>query len=684
MAPGVSRIGGPDRLINPAPRRLRHMEDIGFEVQNLYQELIELLATDERLVAEGQLMKNKVVELALNLDPKLIKLLLSRDSIRQHFFLNSEGVMVFDKIKFQRFVGNKEFLPDSYTAFKNKIGLTVGGDYLNTLQSVVLSWPYKDCVLEGGQERAEARRNEKFWNETLAPDQIDRLLSPKVLTAFKRYNQEGEHRVAEVSLKDNLVIRGNNLLALHTLHSVYAGKVKLIYIDPPYNTGSDDFNYNDGFNQSTWLTFMRNRLQQARNLLSDDGLLVIQIDDNQLAELKILGSEIFGCSPSGRPNFVQYIEVRANVGAANEYQNPFMPKNCEYLLIFAKNYDKRRYKPTWIKSGVDTSYSQIVLNIDEHDFDKWKVSSVKKEFERETGTPADPAAEEYYGYVSRNAHRIFQGIGPKGAGAGLVRAMQESRDSSSGWGVYRRESAEDIYTYKGRMVRFYSKNLQVDESGRQVIARELGSLWTDILWNGIAGEGGVQLKNGKKPERLLKRVIEMSTEPGEIVLDFCLGSGTTAAVAHKLGRQYIGVEQLDYEANDSVVRLQNVIAGDPTGISELVNWQGGGEFVYCELRKANALFTDRILSATASRELLELWQTMQERAFVSYQADVAAFNASEEEFKSLSFEDQKRLLVEILDKNLLYVPLSEIEDDTYAVSAEEKALNRQFFGLATV
>ena len=264
-------------------------------MQNLLNELTLLLEQDNRLVAEGKLLKNKVVELALALDPGLIKQLLKHDAIRKHFFVEVEEVLVFDKIKFQRFVSNKQFLPDSYTAFKNKIGLTASGEYLTESKEVVLSWPYKDCVLEGGQDKENAKRDEVFWNETLAPDQIDRLLSPKVLTSFKRYDKDGAHPVAELSLNDSLIIKGNNLLTLHTLKKTYAGKVKLIYIDPPYNPESkaNTFCYNNTFNRSTWLTFIQNRLAVAQNLMHKDGVLIVAIDENEQAHLGVLLKDMF-------------------------------------------------------------------------------------------------------------------------------------------------------------------------------------------------------------------------------------------------------------------------------------------------------------------------------------------------------------------------------------------------------
>ena len=233
-------------------------------MQNLFQQLIELLSCDDRLVSEGKLTKNKVVELALSLDPLLLKHLLKSESLKKHFFCEVDGVLIFDKIKFQKFVSNKTFLPDSFTAFKNKIGLLADDEYLIDTNDVVLAWPYKDCVLEGSQDNEDAKRKEIFWNEVLAPDQIDRLLAPKALTSFKHFGG-GKHKgVVDFGCEENLIIKGNNLLALHSLKQKYSEKVNLIYIDPPYNTGIDSFRYNDSFSHSTWLTFMKNRLEAAK------------------------------------------------------------------------------------------------------------------------------------------------------------------------------------------------------------------------------------------------------------------------------------------------------------------------------------------------------------------------------------------------------------------------------------
>ena len=190
--------------------------------------LTELLKKDKRLIADGNLAKNKIIELALQLDKDLLKILLSSPEIKQIFFQEIEGILIFDKIKFQSFISNKQFLPDSFTKYKNKIGLTANGQYLTDSQEVVLAWPYKDCILEGGQTKEDAKRHEIFWNETLAPDETDRLLAPKVFTNFQKYDKGEQVSMDSISLNDNLIIKGNNLLSLYSLKEKYQGKIKLI------------------------------------------------------------------------------------------------------------------------------------------------------------------------------------------------------------------------------------------------------------------------------------------------------------------------------------------------------------------------------------------------------------------------------------------------------------------------
>ena len=218
-----------------------------------------------------------------------------RQETKKRFFADVEGVLVFDKVGFGWVINNRQFLPDSYTRYKNKIGLVNSRDeYISTSKDVVLVFPYKDCVLEGGQTKEDQKRDEIFYNETLAPDEVDRLLYPKVFMNAKRYTADGVESITEFKDTDNLIIKGNNLLAIASLLKRYEGQVNLIYIDPPYNTGNDSFKYNDSFNHSTWLTFMKNRLEIAKKLLANNGSIYVQIDNNELHYLKVLMDEIFG------------------------------------------------------------------------------------------------------------------------------------------------------------------------------------------------------------------------------------------------------------------------------------------------------------------------------------------------------------------------------------------------------
>ena len=663
---------------------------------------------------QGDLMLNKIHHLVDKIDENLIGLLLENQELREKFFLKIKAVYIFKASDFKFFLDENK-IDNSYTQYENRIGLTAGGKFLKDNSDVFLDFPYKDCILEGGQSTEEgtdtyfewdekdnhyiekqAKRKEIFFNTILAKDEIDRLLEPKAFTNIKKHNQNGVefpsfggvpngrgsffNRDENGTIKDNLIIKGNNLLALHTLKNEFAGKVKLIYIDPPYNTGNDSFAYNDNFNHSTWLTFMRNRLLIAKELLREDGVIFVHCDDNEQAYLKILMDDIFKKAPSGKSNYIQLIEIKANVGAANEFQNPFMPKNCEYGLYYAKNYDIRRYKQLWMERDYDEAYSKIILNFDEIDYTKWEISSVKKELEKEFNLKYNYIPKiKIIDFVIKNSNRIFQNIGVKGAGIGLNKAMKESETKV--WSIYKREIKDDIICYKGRMVRFYSNNIK-NIDGKNIIVKELGSLWDDLLWNGIANEGGVILKNGKKPEKLLKRIIEMATNEKDIVMDYHLGSGTTSAVAHKMKRQYIGIEQLDYGENDSVLRLQNVINNDQSGISKSVNWQGGGSFVYLELTKNNQNAIEHIQDCKNYEELLAFFDEMCHTYFLHYNVKVKEFRekiCKEENFRNLTLDKQKIMFAKMLDLNQLYVNVSDMEDKKFTLSESDIAVTKDFY-----
>ncbi len=661
-------------------------------MENLLDNLKNLLQKDERLVSEGELLKNKIIELAIKLDKDLIKLLLEDEQMKEIFFMEVGKATIFDKDKFIRFVSNKQFLPDSYTTFKNKIGLTVGDEFLSEKKEVVLSWPYKDCVLEGGMTKEDQKRDEIFWNQTLAPDEISRLLDPKVFTNAKRIDKNGEHELdgfrtdENGDIKDNLIIKGNNLLVLHSLEKRFAGKVKLIYIDPPYNTGNDSFGYNDHFNHSSWLTFMKNRLEVAKKLLKNDGVIFIQIDNREQSYLKVLCDDIFD-----RDNFLSMITLKAKAGGGVG-QESFIFDICEYILVYARDKTNlKNYLPfveselgdnvkgTYNKILTDFGFEKYIKDISGGIVGKIKVFE-HKNFSIDSLSNDQRTDENYYKYFEK----IFRTTNPQG---GLMKRIMPQLPKKGLVSIEyiptKGKSAGEKYRYyflDGSLL-VWLKDSAIKNKEDKTVSKLVknDNLWSENLHQGIANEGGVELKAGKKPERLIKKILDMVTKENDIVLDYHLGTGTTCAVAHKMGRQYIGVEQLDYGKNSAVVRLKNVINGDQTGISKSVGWKGGGDFVYLELMKWNENLVQDIRKAKTKDELKKLWETMKEKAFLSYKVDVKAVDENTKDFEDLSIEDQKRFLLECLDKNHLYVNYSEIDDEEYGVSKEDNKLNKELY-----
>ena len=610
-------------------------------MQNLMNDLTKLFQKDERIFADGKLLKNKLTELALKLDQPLIELLLSDDKAKEHFFIEKivkkNKVLVFDKDKFIAFVNNKEFLPDSFTSFKNKIGLMTNGDYLKEKDDVVLAWAYKDCVLEGGQDKEDQKRNEIFYNETLSPDEIDRLFEPKVLTNFKKYDSKGEHKVAGFGADDNLIIKGNNLLALHCLKQKFRGRAKLIYIDPPFNTGNDDFHYNDRFNHSTWLTFMKNRLQIARELLCNDGSIFIQIDDNEQAYLKILCDEVFG-----RDNFRNQIAwLRSSSGKTISKK---FADDVDYILWYSKT-DQYSFYPTFKPLSEST---KAMYNKDDRDGrGKYRLFPLQK-----TGGPGPETTYDF----KDNSGKTWK-CPPKG------------------W----RMTKEKLKALENEGRLFLDGNTLAEKAywkERQNEGKIANNLWDDIY--NLQGSNAEYLNfAGQKPEALIERIITTVTLENEVVIDFHLGSGTTCAVAHKMKRQYIGIEQLSYKKHDPVARLKDVIKGEESGISKKVNWKGGSSFVYAELMEWNEQYITAIKEADSARKLLNIYEKMKDEAFFRNDVDLSKFDVKE--FEKLSLKEQKQGLCECLDKNHLYVNLSEIDDVTYKISADDKKLNKEFY-----
>jgi adenine-specific DNA-methyltransferase len=570
-----------------------------------------------------------------------------------------KDVLVFKQNLFIDFLEQKNYLNDSYTRYKNKVGLTIDGKYLKQRNEVALVWPFKDCILEGGQSREEQKREEIFFNEILAQDEITQLLEPKVLTNAKRIDKDGEkpldhfNRNENGTITDNLIIKGNNLLALHSLKKEFAGKVKLIYIDPPYNTGKDGFNYNDSFNHSTWLTFMKNRLEAAKQLLSKDGSIWVNLDDGEAHYLKVLCDDVFG-----RENFIANIVWEKS--DSPRMDATYFSVRHDHILVFAKS--RTDFK---VNGFLDDEIPEHYNKTDE----SGRIYYTKPLMVM-GGNESDSL---YFGIIAPDGTEVFplKKDGSKGCWRWSKKKVEDEREriewvnGKNGWVPYFKIYAENriatppetFWTHKEAGSNRSSKN-------------EIRNLFGDNAFD------------TPKPEKLIERVIHIGSNDSDIILDYQLGSGTTAAVAHKMNRQYIGIEQMDYIETIAVERLKKVIDGEQGGISKSVNWQGGGSFVYLELKKYNQTFMERIEEAKDTETLLQIWEQMKAKSFLNYNVDIKEREEHIEEFKKLSLKEQKQSLCKILDKNQLYVNLSSLNDADFECTEEEKRVTKDFYKLS--
>lgn len=548
------------------------------------EELKKVLTHDERFIGENEeVIKTRVSDAARDNDELLLKALFDNELLRESFFTKVNEIYVFDINKFAWVLESKEVLPDSYTMYKNKIGLVDrNNNLISQKEDVALVWPYKDCVLEGGQTKEDQKRDEIFYNETLAPDEVNRLLAPKVLGNAKRYTKDGIKKNIEFNEDDNLIIKGNNLLALSSLLEKYEGKVKCIYIDPPYNTGSDSFGYNDSFNRSTWLTFMKNRLEFAKKLLSEDGAIYVQLDYHQVHYAKVLMDSIFG-----EENFEREIVWRIGwISGFKSVDNNWI-RNHDTILFYSKNTKQLDFIKNYIPSSEFKSIA-------------------KSEAERY------PIEDVWNGNEYDDLNSIA------------------------------------IVSFSGETV---SKMLEKDDEVK-----------------------------GQKSEKLIERIFKAHTKKGDLVLDFFMGSGTSAAVAHKMDLKYIGIEQLDKHIDISLRRLNKVIQGEQSGVSKRNNWQGGGSFVYCELLEDNQSLIKEIEKTESSEEIKAILDTAIDGGKIVPTVLPSDLKESIEDFNSLSLENQKNLVLELLDKNKLYINLSDLEDNTFNISEEDKVFTKSFYG----
>ena len=413
-------------------------------------------------------------------------------------------------------------------------------------------------------------------------------LEPRILLEDQDLSYHSGYRVTEEDLFDNRLIFGDNLLALKALEHEFSGKVKCVYIDPPFNTQQAFEHYDDGLEHSIWLGLMRDRLEIIKRLMNNEGTLFVHIDDNELGYLIVLLDEIMG-----RSNRVAVITFKQGSATGHKSINPGVVTTSNFLVIYAKN------KPIWTPNRLftaraerDKRYSQFIMNYESH-FPKWQFITLTQAFASSLQLPerglkkhlGDDYEKMLTQFVAKNAPRVVRLARPdyKAVSNDARAIIDVSRSKKHEVMHLAREGYSDMYFIGGERILFYSDKLKIID-GQYIAGEPLTSIWDDVLSNNLHNEGGVEFPKGKKPEALLKRCLDLATNPGDLVLDSFAGSGTTGAVAHKMGRRWIMVELGEHCHTHIIPRLQKVIDGeDQGGISKAVNWQGGGGFRYYRL-----------------------------------------------------------------------------------------------------
>ncbi len=601
--------------------------------------------------------KERLVTLILTADEKLLTFMLEHenaDDYKNAFFKTIANTLVFNEKALLECLETKE-LENSFTRFKNKIGLFSQGGLIKSSELVVLNFPFKDNVLLGNAKDNSTKSNELFYHEILHKKEIDTLLCKKALCRFEMHG-EGDLESALKDKNTNYLIKGNNLIALHSLKKKFAKQVKCIYIDPPYNTGNDSFNYNDNFNHSSWLVFMKNRLEAAREFLSDDGVIFVQCDDNEQAYLKVLMDEIFG-----RENFIACFVWEKTSNSLSRIRI-----KTEYILCYEQTKFGLIFNGDMAEEGQDFPILNEV--------------NVKRTLQF---PPNSIYFKTFKGVIKPTKFNKMELIDDlrivNKTNSNMVRINAKFKWTQDKLDDEIKEGTTFVIKSDEFSMRYIRKGDR-EVKASNVFNAECG-VTTNIKATSeikvLFANSNTDLFSTPKPEALLQRILEISTKENDLVLDFFAGSGTTCAVAHKMKRRYIGIEQMDYIETITKERLKKVIEGEQGGISKKCGFKGGGSFVYAELKEVNLEIKKQILNANSASECLKIFNDLSERFLKRTDGKMDEIHS--EEFQNLDLNEQKRIYCASLDSNEDYLNLGDIDEDAWEIDEITKKYNEIFY-----
>ncbi|EPZ72838.1 site-specific DNA-methyltransferase [Helicobacter pylori] len=604
--------------------------------------------------------KERLETLILQNDETLLTFMLEHENANDYknaFFKIIANVLVFNQEALLECL-TKE-LENSFTRFANKIGLYSQGRPkdrpIKSNELVVLNFPFKDNVLLGSAKDNSAKTNECFYHEILHKKEIDALFKQKALCRFEMHG-EGDLESALKDKNTNYLIKGNNLIALHSLKKKFAKQVKCIYIDPPYNTGNDSFNYNDNFNHSSWLVFMKNRLEAAREFLSDDGVIFVQCDDNEQAYLKVLMDEIFG-----RENFIACFVWEKTSNSLSRIRI-----KTEYILCYEKTKFGLIFNGDMAEEGQDFPILNEV--------------NVKRTLQF---PPNSIYFKTFKGVIKPTKFNKMELIDDlrivNKTNSNMVRINAKFKWTQDKLDDEIKEGTTFVIKSDEFSMRYIRKGDR-EVKASNVFNAECG-VTTNIKATSeikiLFANSNTDLFSTPKPEALISRILEISTKENDLVLDFFAGSGTTCAVAHKMKRRYIGIEQMDYIETITKERLKKVIEGEQGGISKKCGFKGGGSFVYAELKEVNLEIKKQILNANSKSECLKIFNDLSER-FLK-RADCKIDEINSEEFHNLDLNEQKRICCACLDSNEDYLNLGDMDEDAWGIDENTKKYNEIFY-----
>ncbi len=601
--------------------------------------------------------KERLVTLILTADEKLLIFMLEHENANDYknaFFKMIANTLVFNEKALLECLEIKE-LEKSFTRFKNKIGLYSQGGLIKSSELVVLNFPFKDNVLLGNAKDNSTKSKECFYHEILHKKEIDTLLCKKALCRFEMHGQ-GDLESALKDKNTNYLIKGNNLIALHSLKKKFAKQVKCIYIDPPYNTGNDSFNYNDNFNHSSWLVFMKNRLEAAREFLSDDGVIFVQCDDNEQAYLKVLMDEVFG-----RENFIACFVWEKTSNSLSRIRI-----KTEYILCYEKTKFGLIFNGDMAEEGQDFPILNEV--------------NVKRTLQF---PPNSIYFKTFKGVIKPTKFNKMELIDDlrivNKTNSNMVRISAKFKWTQDKLDDEIKEGTTFVIKSDEFSMRYIRKGDR-EVKASNVFNAECG-VTTNIKATSeikvLFANSNTDLFSTPKPEALISRILEIATNENDLVLDFFAGSGTTCAVAHKMKRRYIGIEQMDYIETITKERLKKVIEGEQGGISKKCDFKGGGSFVYAELKEVNLEIKKQILNANSTSECLKIFNDLSER-FLK-RTDNKMDEIHSEEFQNLDLNEQKRICCDLLDSNEDYLNLGDIDEDAWEIDRITKKYNEIFY-----